>query len=64
MNLDFTTFVSYAHRDEENTNGRISLLATQLTREFEILSGQRLQLFLDRDEDQGLDFVGETFGET
>jgi hypothetical protein len=47
--VDFTAFVSYAHLDDDNSNGRIHVIAQLLKGEYELQSGVTLQLFLDRD---------------
>jgi hypothetical protein len=42
-------FWSYAHLDDEAEGGRISKLAAAVSREYELLTAQPLELFLDRD---------------
>lgn len=48
--VEFKAFFSYAHRDEENSQGKVTALARHLKREYEIQSGLTLNLFLDRDD--------------
>lgn len=42
-------FWSYVHTDDEAERGRISRLATDVAAEFEMLTGERIDLFLDKD---------------
>lgn len=42
-------FWSYVHNDDEAEGGRISQLARDVARQFEMLTGEPLALFLDRD---------------
>ncbi len=40
-------FWSYAHSDDENDEGRIRELAERLSKEYESLTGEKLELFID-----------------
>jgi hypothetical protein len=42
-------FWSYVQADDEAERGRIALLAQDLRAEFEMLTGESIELFLDRD---------------
>ena len=42
-------FWSYVHKDDEAQGGRISRLAKDLVTEYEMLTGDRIELFLDKD---------------
>src|ERR1700741_4459468 len=42
-------FWSYVHADDQADGGRISRLARDVVAQFEILTGEALELFLDRD---------------
>ncbi|WP_101853429.1 toll/interleukin-1 receptor domain-containing protein [Kocuria flava] len=42
-------FWSYAHKDDDAEEGRITELARKLVREFELLTGDDISLFIDRD---------------
>jgi len=42
-------FWSYAHSDDEHENGRISRLAKLIADEYELLSGEKLEMFTDHD---------------
>jgi hypothetical protein len=42
-------FWSYAHEDDEQDSGRIRSLADAVKREYSLLTGEELQLFIDRD---------------
>jgi hypothetical protein len=46
---DLNGFWSYVHADDKAENGRISLLAHHLVAQFEMLTGEPLSLFLDKD---------------
>jgi hypothetical protein len=43
-------FWSYAHADESAETGRITQLARNLQEEYSLITGQEIQLFLDRDD--------------
>ncbi|GAB3221751.1 hypothetical protein GCM10027447_07820 [Glycomyces halotolerans] len=43
-------FWSYAHADDEAESGRIAQLARDVRSQFEMLTGESIKLFLDRDE--------------
>jgi len=47
-NLD--GFWSYVHDDDDADNGRISQLARDVVKQFEMLTGEKISLFLDRDK--------------
>lgn len=47
-------FVSYAHRDEQNSGGRLLDVARDISSEFELQTGEMLELFIDRDADSGI----------
>jgi hypothetical protein len=49
-------FWSYAHADDQNTDGHVLRLASRLAAEFRLLSGTELQLFVDR---RSLEWGGE-----
>lgn len=42
-------FWSYVHADDEAEGGRIACLARDVSSQFEMLTGDTLELFLDRD---------------
>lgn len=42
-------FWSYVHSDDETDGGRVSRLAKDVVAEFEMLTGERIDLFLDKD---------------
>lgn len=42
-------FWSYAHKDDDAEEGRITELARKLVREYELLTGDNINLFIDRD---------------
>jgi hypothetical protein len=42
-------FWSYVHADDEAEGGRITSLARDLAAQFEMLTGEQLALFLDKD---------------
>ena len=46
---DFEGFWSYVHADDEAEAGRISRLAKDVRDQFEMLTGEPLALFLDKD---------------
>jgi hypothetical protein len=46
---DLAGFWSYAHLDEKNSGGRVLSLSHRIGEAFELLSGERLQLFTDRE---------------
>ena len=46
---DFQGFWSYVHEDDQVEGGRISRLARDVVAQFEMLTGDKLALFLDRD---------------
>lgn len=48
MSLDPAAFLSYAHEDNRLDNGGIINLANSLANEFSLISGQSLDLFVDR----------------
>lgn len=43
-------FWSYAHRDDELNRGRIRKLAQQIADEYEVITAERLRIFLDKNE--------------
>ena len=43
-------FLSYARSDDLRENGRITRLAKKIMNEFETLTGEKLKLFIDRDD--------------
>ena len=43
-------FWSYVHADDEAEQGRIAQLARDVSQQFELLTGESIKLFLDRDE--------------
>ncbi|KAB1640580.1 toll/interleukin-1 receptor domain-containing protein [Gulosibacter chungangensis] len=47
---NITGFWSYVHTDDEDESGRISQLARDVSSKFTMLTGEPIQLFLDRDE--------------
>lgn len=56
-------FWSYAHDDDDAESGRISQLGRDLAREYELLTGEHVDLFLDRDSlDWGSDWRREIDG--
>jgi len=42
-------FWSYVHADDAADGGRVSLLARDVAAQFEMLTGEKIDLFLDRD---------------
>ena len=42
-------FWSYVHNDDEAEGGRVSRLARDVAAQFELLTGEQLKLFLDKD---------------
>ena len=42
-------FWSYVHKDDKAENKRISLLAKDMVAQFELLTGESINLFLDKD---------------
>lgn len=48
QNVGAAGFWSYTHRDNEADNGRIIRIATRLQAEFELLTGQEIEIFVDR----------------
>jgi hypothetical protein len=42
-------FWSYVHADDEDDGGRITQLARDVARQFEMLTGEQIELFLDKD---------------
>lgn len=60
---DAKGFWSYVHKDDDAEGGRIAQLARDLVNQFEMLSGQSLRLFLDRDDiEWGNDWRAEVDG--
>lgn len=51
-----TVFWSYAHKDDENTHGAISLLLENICREYEVQTGDSLSVFVDTDIKWGSDW--------
>ncbi len=45
-----TGFWSYVHRDDKAERGRISQLARDVVAEYEMLTGETIELFLDKDD--------------
>lgn len=43
-------FWSYVHADDDAEGERISRLARDVTAQFEMLTGEQLELFIDRDQ--------------
>jgi hypothetical protein len=43
-------FWSYAHSDNQSSNGRLLALADEIRKEYDILTGDSLHLFMDRDD--------------
>lgn len=43
-------FWSYAHRDDEAEQGRLVKLSVHIRREYELLTGQQIEVFVDRDD--------------
>lgn len=57
---EYQGFWSYVHKDDEADDGRIARLATDVRSQFEMLTGESLALFLDRDAiEWGQDWRGE-----
>ncbi|EQM33467.1 toll/interleukin-1 receptor domain-containing protein [Rhodococcus erythropolis] len=54
-----TAFWSYAHADNDATNGHIRALAQQVAGAYLVNSGEELTLFVDRDEVHGLKWGDE-----
>ena len=53
-------FWSYVHADNDTDGGRVSRLARDLAAQFEMLTGEKIRLFLDRDDiDWGEDWRGK-----
>ena len=48
-NKDWQGFWSYVHFDDEAEGGRVSQLARDVADQFEMMSGESISLFLDRD---------------
>src|SRR4051812_13855319 len=48
--LNATGFWSYVHADDQAEGGRILALAHHLQEEYALLTGDKLRLFLDRDD--------------
>ena len=42
-------FWSYVHNDDESEGGRIARLARDVSSQFEMITGDKISLFLDRD---------------
>ena len=49
MSGEYQGFWSYVHADDNNDGGRISQLARDVVDEYEMLTGEKIELFLDRD---------------
>ena len=49
MTADATGFWSYVHKDDEAEKGRIEQLAHDLVAEYEMITGETIKLFYDRD---------------
>lgn len=45
----FAGFWSYVHDDDETEGGRISRLAKDVADQYQMLTGERIELFLDKD---------------
>jgi hypothetical protein len=43
-------FWSYVHADDDADGGRVSRLAQDVAAQFEMLTGEKIGLFLDRDD--------------
>lgn len=52
-------FVSYSHRDDLNTGGCIEKIVEAVRREFEVRTGETLDVFFDRDQQNGISWGDE-----
>ena len=43
-------FLSYSHLDDEADGGRIRRLATKIQAEYRVLTGEQLEIFVDRND--------------
>jgi hypothetical protein len=43
-------FLSYVHKDDDAEQGRISQLAKDIASQYEMLTGEEIELFLDRED--------------
>ena len=62
--VPYSGFWSYGHEDDEADGGRISALARSVVAEYEMLTGDTIQLFLDRDGIEWGDKWREEIGNT
>lgn len=51
MTSSSIAFFSYAHRDNDNSNGRLLQIAEDLRGEYAIQTGEELRLFVDKDDE-------------
>ena len=49
MSVNYRGFWSYVHKDDEAENGRISQLARDMVAQYEMITGDEIELFLDKD---------------
>ena len=49
MRVSYRGFWSYVHKDDEADRGRISMLAKDVVAQYEMLTGETIELFLDKD---------------
>ena len=49
MSSALSGFWSYVHADDEAEGDRITLLAEKLVAEYEMITGEKIELFLDKD---------------
>src|SRR6266496_3910684 len=49
VTVNARAFWSYAHRDDEAENGRIAGLARDVVAQYEMITGEMIELFLDTD---------------
>ncbi|MGW0172735.1 toll/interleukin-1 receptor domain-containing protein [Rhodococcus sp. NPDC003322] len=54
-----TAFWSYAHADNDATGGHVRELAKQVAGSYQLETGEKLTLFVDRDEESGLKWGDE-----
>lgn len=50
MTNSAAVFLSYAHEDDRTSKGRVLALAEAVANEFSLLTGDELNLFVDRDD--------------
>jgi len=48
--VELKGFWSYVHADDDADGGRVSRLAHDVAAQFEMLTGEKIDLFLDRDD--------------